>query len=419
MPVIQLRYGHSQIPFEYDENQFQILGEETESPALSDIEIGERLDNPIDSETIEEIVNPGETVLLVVPDATREVAAGQIVNLLVRRLIANGTSPSDIRIILATGIHRQVTEEEKLKILTPFIVQRIKILEHDAKNLMSHRRIGVTQRGIPIEFNRALLEHDHVVLVSGIAYHYFAGFSGGRKMICPGLGSNQTVSETHKLAFDFELKTRREGVGLACLAGNAVHEEFMEIAAKINPSFSTNSIVNNRGELTELFTGNWKTAHKRACEFYESTHTAQITGKRDTVIVSAGGAPLDINMIQAHKAFEMASHACTDGGTIIFLVECADGLGRSDFLKWFEAENSKALAEKLCESYQVNGQTAWSLLNKAERFNVRIVTALSEHETSLMRLKKVGSLNEALAGTNTNSKGYILPYGGKFLIKSN
>lgn len=418
MPTVQLRYGHAQIPFEYDENQFQILGEKTESRALSDVEIGERLDNPVDSAPLEEIIQPNETVLLVVPDATREAAAGQIVNLLVRRLIANGTNPGDIRIIFATGIHRPVTEEEKREILTTFIAQRIKILEHDAKDLMSHLRLGETARGISIELNRALVEHDHVILVGGITFHYFAGFSGGRKMICPGLGSSRTISETHKLAFDFERKTRGAGVDLAKLSGNPVHEEFAEIVRKINPSFSTNSIVNDRGELTELFAGNWQTAHERACEFYEKTHLVQISEKRETVIVSAGGSPLDINLIQAHKALEMAARACTNGGTIILLAECGDGLGRKDFLKWFESETSNALAEKLCSSYQVNGQTAWSLMTKAERFNIRIITAIPERETNLMRLKKFGSLNEALAGIDKNSKGYILPFGGKFLIKN-
>src|SRR6185295_9505689 len=113
------------------------------------------------------------------------------------------------------------------------------------------------------------------------------------------------------------------------------------------------------GEATAVFTGNWKTSHQKACEVYAGQNTVEITEKRELVIVSCGGAPYDINMIQAHKALEMASHACRDGGTIIFLAECADGLGRNDFLNWFETENSEAVAEKLCESYQVNGQTAW------------------------------------------------------------
>ena len=104
---------------------------------------------------------------------------GQIVNLVVRRLIANGTAAHEIRIIFATGIHRKVTEAEKAAILTPFIAQRIKTLDHDPRDLMQLVTLGSTSGGIPIELNRALVDHDHVVLVGGVSFHYFAGFTGG------------------------------------------------------------------------------------------------------------------------------------------------------------------------------------------------------------------------------------------------
>lgn len=416
MAEIKLRCGKSEINFAFDENRFQVLGNETETRPLSDIEIGERLDSPINSHTLEEIVSPGETVLIVVPDATRAAAAGQIVNLLVRRLIAGGTIPADITIIFATGIHRHVTDAEKREILTPFIAQRIKTLNHDAKNLAVLQRFGETKRGIPIELNRAIVEHDRVIIIGGVNYHYFAGFSGGRKMICPGLASARTINETHRLAFDCERKTRRAGVGAGLLKGNAVHEEFVEIVEKINPSFAVNSIVNEAGEATGIFAGNWKSSHEQACAFYARNHTIKISEKRELVIVS-GGNPSDLNMIQAHKALDAASFACADGGTIIFLAECADGLGRNDFLKWFEAENSENLAEMLCRKYQVNGQTAWSLLKKAENFNVRIVTALSEDETRKMRLHKERDFETAIAKISEEMKGYILPFGAKFKIE--
>ncbi|MCA1625796.1 MAG: nickel-dependent lactate racemase [Acidobacteria bacterium] len=417
MPTINLGYGKSIINFTFDENKFDVLGETEPQTALSDVEIGEKLDNPIDSKTIEEIVQPNESVLIVVPDATRQTASGQIVNLLVRRLIANGTMPFDIRIIFATGIHRQVTEAEKKTILTPFIAQRIKTLNHNPRDLAQIVRLGETENKIPIELNRALTEHDHTIIVGGITFHYFAGFTGGRKLICPGLASSRTVSATHKLAFDCEKKSRREGVATANLDGNKVHEAFMEVAEKLPPVFSVNTITNDKDEAIDLFCGDWNKAHRKACDFYASQHTIKIKEKRDLVIVSCGGFPFDLNMIQAHKALETASRACKDGGKIIFLAECADGLGRKDFLSWFEAKNSEGLAGKLCESYRVNGQTAWSLLRKAERFNIQIITSLSEEETRPMRLQKVHSLDEALVKIDTRNKGYILPFGAKFLIK--
>lgn len=417
MPTVNLGYGNSIVNFAFDADRFGVLGETHFQLALTDIEIGEKFDNPIDSKTIEEIVKPNETVLIIVPDATRQTASGQIVNLLVRRLIASGTMPFDIRIIFATGIHRRVTDAEKRAILTPFIAQRIKNLDHNARDLAQIIRLGETDAGIPIELNRALTEHDHTIIVGGVTFHYFAGFTGGRKLICPGLASSRTVGETHKLAFDCARKTRRERVGAGILDGNAVHEAFVRVVEKLPPAFLVNTIVNERGEAVELFCGDWISAHRKACDFYAVNHTIEIAEKRDVVIVSGGGFPFDVNLIQAHKALETASHACADGGTIVFLAECADGLGRRDFLSWFAAENSESLAEKLCANYQVNGQTAWSLLRKAERFNIQIITSLPEDEMRLMRLQRADSLNEALSKIDAKKRGYILPFGTKFLIK--
>jgi nickel-dependent lactate racemase len=417
MPTIKLGYGKSFVEFSFDDGRFEILGKRENRVALTDAQIGERLDTAVNSPAIEEIINAGETVLIVVPDATRATASGQIVNLLARRLIASGTPAHDIRIIFATGIHRKVTDEEKRELLTPFIFQRIKTLDHDARDLAQIVNLGETENGVPIELNRALIEHDRVIIVGGVSFHYFAGFTGGRKLICPGLASARTISATHRLAFDCETKSRRAGVGTGILDGNAVHEAFLAVASKLLPSFAINAITNDAGEAVEILCGDWISSHRAACEFYKAEHTIEIEEKRDFVIASCGGFPNDINLIQAHKTLDAAARVCKPGGTIILLAECADGLGRTDFLDWFAAENSAKLAERLCEKYQVNGQTAWNLLRIAEQFDVRVVTALSDEETRPMRVQKAHSSNKVLAAINAATKGYILPRGAKFLIE--
>ena len=419
MPGINFRYGRTLIPFDYDPERFEILGESDSKLPLSDIEIGAKLDHPINSSTLEEIVNSGDTVLIVVSDATRQTGAGQIVNLLVRRLITNGIEAFNIRIIFATGIHRPVTDLEKDAILTPFIAQRIKAHNHDPRDLVRLKRVGEIGNGISVELNAAIFEHDHVILVGGISFHYFAGFTGGRKLICPGLASRQTISATHKLAFDCERLDRRDGVGTARLEGNPVHEAFVDAASKANISFCVNAIVNDAGEVTDLYCGDWIESHRVACEAFAAEHTISIQEKRDVVIASCGGFPHDINMIQAHKTLEAASQACRDGGMIVLLAECSDGLGRDDFLNWFAAANSSELAMRLCEAYQVNGQTAWSLLRKAERFDVRLISSLSAETAEAMRLTLMQSLKRTLAKTKPESKGYILPSGSKVNTVSN
>jgi lactate racemase len=416
MAVIDLKYGRESFPLEYDTDRFEILGSHEATTSLSDAEIGDKFDHPINSKPLEEIISSGESVLIVVPDATRQTGSGQIVNLIVRRLIANGTAPHEITVIFATGIHRKVTEEEKSAILTPFILQRIKTLDHDPRDLMSCVRLGETSCGIAVELNRALVEHNHVITVGGVQFHYFAGFTGGRKLICPGLASSRTIAATHKLAFDSETLSRRDGVDTALLDSNAVHEAFVEAASFAPPSFAINTIANDDGMIADLFCGDWIASHRAACDKYSEQHTVSISEKRNIVIASCGGYPHDLNMIQAHKTLEAASHACNDGGTIILLAKCSDGLGREDFINWFDASNSDELAKTLSKKYQVNGQTAWSLLKKAERFDVRICTDLDKEVVEKMRLRKIEAAEISSFAKNKNALGFIMPTGAKFRV---
>lgn len=413
---IELGYGQASISFAFDETRFRVLAPESvEEHPLSDAEIGAAFDAPVGSKPLEEIIQPGESVLIVVSDATRATASAQVVNLLVRRLIELGAMPQDINIIFAAGIHRAVTAQEKSELLTPFIVQRIKTIDHDAYDPSAILNLGVTRRGTPVEINRALKEHEHVILTGGIGFHYFAGFTGGRKSVCPGLASARTIEATHMLALDFEKGGRRSGVGTARLEGNAVHEECEEIASLVAPSFLVNTIVDERGRAVRAFTGDWRAAHRRACTEYLESHSSRIERERELVIASCGGSPYDINIIQAHKTFDMAAHACTEGGTIILLAECSDGLGRADFMKWFESEDSGALEERLREAYEVNGQTAWSLLTKAERHRVFLISSLPDEQVRRMRMTPASTIEEALAQTDYKADGYILPRGASVL----
>ena len=415
MATIQLGYGNRSLHLEYDAARFDVLTTDHQSRPLNDAEIGAALDNPIDSPSLEELVAPGDSVLIVASDATRATGSAQVINLLVRRLIQIGVAAADIAIIFATGIHRPVRDEEKTGLLTPFIAQRIRTIDHDAYNTANLVQIGTSAGGVPIEINRALKDYSKVILTGGVGFHYFAGFTGGRKSICPGLASARTIEATHMLALDFAQGGRRVGVGTGLLTGNAVSEECEQVAALINPTFAINSIVDHEGRVEKVFAGHWRTAHKCACENYARAHSNTVSERREIVIASCGGSPYDINMIQAHKALDMAAHACVDGGTVILLAECADGLGRPDFLKWFDAENSAVLERCLRENYEVNGQTAWALLTKAEKFRVHIVTNLDDDSVRRMGMIPAENVESVLSGIPARQTGYIMPRGAALL----
>lgn len=416
MPQIDLAYGSQTIDFASANDQFKaLLPQNSSRQPLTDFEFGQALDSPIESPPLEDLISPGDSVLIVTSDATRATASAQITNLLVRRLIQLGVSAADIAIIIATGIHRPTTLAEKQELLTPFITQRIRVFDHDAFAEQQQLQFGKTARGTPVELNRALRESTHVILTGGIGFHYFAGFTGGRKSICPGLASARTITATHMLALDFQNGGRRKGVGIGQLDGNAVHEECDQIATLVSPTLGINTVVDDRGRATQIFAGHWRAAHRTACDQYLAEHSQTISEKRPLVIVSCGGYPYDINFIQAHKALEMAAHACEDGGTIILLAECRDGLGRSDFLKWFESSDSAKLETRLRDSYEVNGQTAWAVMTKAERFRVVVVSELAEADVVRMRMVPARSLEAVLSQVEKNISGYVLPRGAALL----
>lgn len=422
MMEIQLAYGRDSLSFSYEESRYAILAEDAQhQQPLTDVEIGEALDVPIGSPPFEDLFGAGDSVLIVVSDATRATASAQIVNLLVRRLIQSGIAASDLAIIFATGIHRPVSLEEKLELLTPFIVQRVRTIDHAAYDPAAIVLLGTTERGTPIEINRALKDFSQIVVTGAIGFHYFAGFTGGRKSICPGLASARTIEATHMLALDFEKGGRRAGVGAGLLDGNAVHEECERIAAMVKPRFAVNSVVDERGRAVRVYAGDWRAAHHGGCREYLAHHSTPIEGKREIVIASCGGSPYDINLIQAHKALDMAAHACADGGTIVLLAECRDGLGRPDFLKWFAEKDANALEGRLREGYEVNGQTAWSWLTKAERYRIHLISKLPDEEVRRMRTIPARSVSDVVDNLNGESTGYIMPRGAALLprIESN
>src|SRR5262245_20346431 len=151
MPTVQLGYGHSTISYDYDAARFELLARNDDaSQPLSDAEVNARLDAPIESPPIEVLISSDDTVLIVVSDATRATGSAQIINLLVRRLIENGISANNIAIIFATGIHRPVRPDEKVDLLTSFIAQRIRTIDHDAHDTSQMIQIGTTSGGQPI-----------------------------------------------------------------------------------------------------------------------------------------------------------------------------------------------------------------------------------------------------------------------------
>jgi len=362
---------------------------------------------------------PGEKVVIVTSDVTRPTGSELYLPILVSRLNALGVKDRDIEIVIALGIHRKQTEAEHRKIVGE-LFGRIKVTDHDCDDPGALVYLGDTARGIPVEFNRRVAEADRLILTGAVTFHYFAGFGGGRKSMLPGVSSRRSCLASH-----FSLLNEGEGTGrhpqavTGNLEGNPVHEGMLEACAMRPPDFILNTVLAPDKRILAAFAGDWQSAHLEGCRFYAESFSAPIAEKADLVVVSCGGYPKDINLIQAHKSMEYASRALKPGGMMILLAECKDGYGNATFFNWFGYESCAELESALRKRYEINGQTAWSVKEKAERFHIFLISELPAEEVRAMGMLPAQTpqqaLEEALPLLPENFTAYLIPEGGVVL----
>ncbi len=408
---VALRYGTGLVEMTAEPGRFDVLAPESgEEPEMTDAELAGALDYPVGSPPLEDLVEPGDRVCVVVPDITRACGSARIARLLLERLTALGVRKDRIELLVGAGTHRAPTATEIDRIVGADVARRVAVHHHDAVDASSHARLGATSRETPVELNRRAVEADRTILVGGISFHYFAGFSGGRKALLPACASERSIQANHLLAFDRASLTRAAGVESGRLDGNPVSED-MEGAARIfGPAFLVNSVLNDEDRIAALYAGDLFAAHRKGCAEYMEAHSVAAPEKRAVVVVSCGGAPCDINMIQSHKALEHARFVLEDGGDLVLLAECPEGLGRPDFLDWFVPGGAAATARMLVDSYKLNGQTAWGIRWKAERYRVRLVSSLDPETVRRMGMIPHRSLDEALAAS-AGGPGWVIPSG--------
>jgi len=362
---------------------------------------------------------PGEKVVIVTSDITRPTGSDVYLPLLVQRLNDAGVRDRDIEIVIALGIHRKQTEAEHRKIVGA-LYGRIKVSDHECDASGALVYLGETSRGIPIEVSRTVAEADRLILTGAVTFHYFAGFGGGRKSILPGVSSHKSCMASH-----FALLNPEEGGGkdpravTGNLEGNPVHEAMLEACALRPPEFILNTVLTPDKKILAAFAGDWREAHAAGCRYYAQSFSYPLTERADLVVVSCGGFPKDINLIQAHKSMEYASRALKPGGVMILLAECRDGYGNATFFNWFRFPSCGELEAALRRRYEINGQTAWSVKEKAERFRIVLVSQLPPEEVRTMGMHPAATPQEALDLARTmlpeQFTAHIIPEGGTVL----
>ncbi|MEJ6952193.1 nickel-dependent lactate racemase [Natronospora cellulosivora (SeqCode)] len=396
---VKLPYGKEKLICDLpDERVNSVLVSDVESYEIKRSEedlVREALANPIASESLAELVQGKDSIVIISSDHTRPVPSHITMPILLEEL-RKGNSDIDITILVATGFHRASTDAELRDKYGDEIVDNEKIVIHDCRDDEMMLKLGTLPSGGELILNKLAIETDVLIAEGFIEPHFFAGFSGGRKSVLPGIASKDTVLANHCSEFIADDKSRT-----GILKGNPLHRDMIYAAEKAELKFILNVVLDGDKKIIKAVAGDSDKAHQAGCEFVDrlagvDKHAA------DIVISTNGGYPLDQNIYQAVKGMTAAEAVCNKNGVIIMLAECSDGHGGEEFYQTFaQADSVKDVMHDILRRKRnetVPDQWESQVLARVLLdFTVIMVTDVSREIVEDMHMKYAASLDEAIA----------------------
>jgi nickel-dependent lactate racemase len=290
--------------------------------------IAEALARPIGAPPLAHYARGRHSACILVCDITRPVPNHLFLRPMIEQLLAAGIAPEAITVLIATGLHRPNEGEELAKVIgDPWVVGKVRVVNHFARNDADHIDFGRTKgRGVPVKLDRRFVEAEIRIATGLVEPHFMAGYSGGRKVVAPGIAHADTIRTFHSAAF------MESPAAVSCnLAGNPLHEEQLEIVRMLGDVMALNTIINERRELVFVSYGDVIASHDAAVRFVQDWIQVPVPRKFKTVVTSAAGFPLDQTYYQTVKGMVTPLDILAPGGTLIVASDCSEGLGSKEF----------------------------------------------------------------------------------------
>lgn len=354
---------------------------------------------------------------IVIGDKTRLCGYREYLPIVLETLLEAGAEKEHIKLFIAYGTHPQQSDEDCLRSYGS-AYHEYSFIHHNCTDPDSFRNLGKTSRGTDVYLRRDIVEASFLLTFGAISHHYFAGYGGGRKLIFPGLGYKPAIYQNHGLFLDGAARKLAPGCQAGVLDGNPLAEDLFEVESFRQPDLAIHGILNSRGEVCDLLTGSGREVFRNACLFHGRNCEFKHSEQYDLVLASCGGYPKDINFIQAHKAVHNAAVFVRDGGHLILLAECRDGVGSQTFLPWLELESYEAAFQRLLEHYQGNGGTALAMMEKLKRIRISLVTEINDKESGIIGFNRISMDSARQLVGDSNRPVAIIP-NASLLVKTN
>jgi nickel-dependent lactate racemase len=408
--IVELPYGTSFLKVQIPTNNLVSVLKRKESRQLGDEKkaIRERLSNPINSLPLNSLAGKTDKVVVITTDNTRACPDDKLLPPILEA-IEPAVPRRNITIVVALGLHHPLSKKELVKKFGCNIVKNYNVINHDVKDVVT---IGTTSRGTPVEIFKKVVEADIKISTGFIEPHFFAGFSGGRKSIAPGVSGGRAISHNHSYRMLCD-KRARAGV----LHGNPVHEDMVEQAKMAGLNFIINVLLNKKGEITHIFAGDPVLAHEKGCELERHLATANIDHKVDISVVTSGGAPLDRDLYQTCKAVDTAAQITKSGGIIIVASRCDAGIGPRSFCDLHSSAGSPSEVLERIAQGEPNGVQWQNLFLARAQLNheVFLMSNLRPKQVNHMKMTAIPSIEEgisrALTALGKSAEIAVIPQG--------
>jgi nickel-dependent lactate racemase len=412
---ISLAYGRGEIACELPKGAQATLLEKRAVPPLRDpsAALCDALEHPIGAKPLSELARGRRDAVIVISDRTRPVPNPLLLPPMLDALQRGGLPAEAVTLQVATGLHRACTPAELREMLGSELASSLRIVQHDARDAGSHVDLGRTRSGIPILIDRFFLESDLRLVTGLIEPHLMAGYSGGRKGVCPGLAAVETVRVAHGPAMI-------EGqVGPGLVQGNPLHEGLLEAARRVGVHFLVNVALDRERRIAGVFCGDIEQAHAEGMRFVEEEALVSLDAPADLVITSGGGDPLDATFYQAIKGISAASCVVRPGGVILLCAALTEGVGSASFEHLLrESGSPRAFEHRLADAsfFAIDQWMVQHLCQAHRRARILVYSdGLSEAELRELLVEPVASPSagvvEALAALGPGARIAVLPQG--------
>jgi nickel-dependent lactate racemase len=330
-------------------------------------------------------------VLVIINDATRPTPTEAVIRAILPIAEEAGCGRDALRFLVATGAHRPPTEAEYRQILgTLYGELRPRCSHHDARQEGELVDLGATRNGTPISLNRGIFDADRILVTGSVEPHYFAGFTGGRKAFLPGVAGYKTIEANHKQALSPAARS-------LALEGNPVHEDMMDALSLIRtPVFSVMTVLDKEQRVAAATAGDILTSFYAATEIARRIFCVSVPAKAD-IVVSAAKFPMDIDLYQSQKAIDNGALALKDGGVLILVSSCRDGIGDEAYAGLLARASGPADAlERIRAEYRLGYHKAAKMAAVSLRASVRAVTELPPERLRSLFIQAAASPQEAL-----------------------